>query len=100
MIEPEYFERKRRALGFERMDQLAVVQRWLNERYPPMDAPNPLARAKMIHRGVVRVVAANAALANDLRLRQLELLSDCGLQDQRLVITIGDTAPAPDYSAK
>jgi hypothetical protein len=82
MIDPEYFERKKRELGFERVDQLTAVQAWLDERYPAT------ARAKMLHCGVLRISAANGSVAADIRMRQVELLTACRLVDTRLAITI------------
>jgi hypothetical protein len=68
MLEPGYFERKRKELGLDRADQLADVQHTLDEWYPGQ------ARARQLHQGVLRVVTPNAAVASELRLRQTELL--------------------------
>jgi hypothetical protein len=82
MFEPEYFARKRRELGLDREDKLAVVQSWLDERYPGQ------ARAKKLHQGVLRVVTPNASVASDLRMRQLELLMAVKLEEIRLAVSI------------
>jgi hypothetical protein len=82
MLEPEYFDRKRRELGMDRADSLAQVQEWLNKSYPG------LARAKSLHRGVLRIITPNASVASEIRMRQLELLSQFGDEATRLSITI------------
>ncbi len=79
----EYFERKKKELGFERSDQLAAAQEWLDQRYPG------LARAKQIHQGVLRVVLTSSSAAADLRLRQTEFVKDNQLEGIRLAITVG-----------
>jgi hypothetical protein len=83
MIDPAYFERKRRELGMDRGDALSVVQGWLDQHYPTK------ARAKQLHQGVLRVMTPNASVATDLRMRQMELLEATGQTEVRLVITIG-----------
>lgn len=87
MIEPDYFERKRRELGLDRADDLARVQAVLDRWYPGM------ARARQWHQGVLRLVTPNASVASDLRLRQRELLAACSLEEARLAITIGELPP-------
>ena len=84
MIESDYFAKKRAELGFDRADKLATVQSWLDERYPGA------TRVKMLHQGVLRIVVTNGPVANDLRMRQIELLQAGALADTRLAITIGD----------
>jgi hypothetical protein len=83
VIDADYFERKRRALGMDRMDALGVVQQWLDQHYPTQ------VRAKQLHQGVLRVVTPSASVATDLRMRQMELLQATGQTEARLVITIG-----------
>jgi hypothetical protein len=83
MLEADYFERKRRQLGLDRADTLAVVQTWLDAHYPGQ------ARAKSLHQGVLKLVTSSASVASDLRLRQLELLANTGLADTRLAVRIG-----------
>jgi hypothetical protein len=84
VIDPEYFERMKRELGFERVDQLAAVQEWLDASYPAA------ARAKILHRGVLRIAAVNGSVAADIRMRQVDLLTACQLKDTRLAITISN----------
>ena len=82
MIDKSYFENKRRELGMDREDDLAGVQQLLDEWYPGQ------ARAKRVHQGVLRVVTPNAAVASELRMRQIELLQTTGMTGKRLAITI------------
>ncbi len=82
MIEPDYFARRRQELGFERMDTLTMVQRWLDEHYAAQ------ARAKSFNNNVLRLATANASVASDLRLRQMEILALEGLAEARLAISI------------
>jgi hypothetical protein len=83
MIDPEYFERKRRDLGMDRADTLTEIQRVLDEWYPGR------ARAKQLHQGTLRIVTPNASVASELRMRQLELLRVCKLEQVRLSIQVG-----------
>jgi hypothetical protein len=69
VLEPEYFERKRRELGLDREDILGQIQRTLDEWYPGQ------ARARQLHQGVLRIATPNASVASELRLRQMELLA-------------------------
>ena len=84
MIEPDYFERKRRELGLDRADDLVRIQAVLDEWYPGR------ARARQLHQGVLRLVTPTASVASELRMRQQELLQRCGLADVRLAISIQD----------
>ena len=84
LINPDYFAKKRAELGFDRVDQLAVAQAWLNDRYPAV------TRAKILHQGVLRIIVTNASVASDLRMRQVEFLAAISLPDARLAISIGD----------
>lgn len=86
MIDPEYFERKKRELGFDRVDHLAGAQAILDEWYGPGSA-----RARRLHQNVLRVVTSSAAVAGNLRFRQVELLEKAGLAGTRLAVLIGDT---------
>jgi len=83
MLESDYFARKRQELGLERADDLERVQRALDAWYPG------LARARQLHRGVLRVVTSSASVASELRMRQLELGQVLGMDDVRITITIG-----------
>jgi Dna[CI] antecedent, DciA len=82
MVEPDYFERKRRELGLDRADDLARVQAVLDRWYPGQ------ARARRLHQGVLRVITPSAPLASELRMRQIELLEQCGLAEVRLAVSI------------
>lgn len=82
MIEPEYFARKARELGLNRADDLERVQAVLERWYPGQ------ARARRLHQGVLRVITPSAPLASELRMRQMELMRTCGLEDVRLAISI------------
>jgi hypothetical protein len=83
MLEPDYFEKKRRELGMDREDDLARVQAVLERWYPGQ------ARAKRLHQGVLRVVTASSSVAGELRMRQVELFSELGMDGVRLAISIG-----------
>ncbi len=83
MLEADYFERKRRELGFDRADVLSTVQAWLEARYPGQ------VRARSLHQGVLKLVTPNASVASELRLRQLELLAATQLDGTRLAVRIG-----------
>lgn len=74
MIESSYFERKRGELGLDRADTLARVQRLVDSWYPGK------VRARQWHRGVLRLVTSSAAVASELRMRQLELVELSGLK--------------------
>lgn len=76
------FEQKRRQLGMDRQDTLAQIQATLDAWYPGR------ARAKQLHQGVLRIVTPHAAVAGELRMRQLELLAVHGLETTRLSISI------------
>ncbi len=65
----DYFAKKRAELGMDRANTLAGVQAALDDWYPGQ------TRARQLHRGVLRVITPNAAVANELRMRQVELLS-------------------------
>ncbi len=66
----------------DREDELATVQAVLDRWYPG------LVRAKRLHQGVLRVVTPNASVASAIRMRQLELFSECRLESIRLAISI------------
>jgi hypothetical protein len=85
MIDASYFDRKRRELGMDRADTLAQVQALLDEWYPGQ------ARARRLHRGVLRIVTPNASVAGELRMRQVELLATLGDGGQgvRLAVSVG-----------
>lgn len=83
MLEPDYFAKKRAELGFERVDQLGVVQAWCDKNYPGV------VRVKQLHQGVLRVVTTSSGVAGDLRLRQVELLTAVGLTETRLAVSVG-----------
>lgn len=81
MIDPDYFEAKKAELGMDRQDVLVRVQKQLDSWYPGQ------TRAKSLNNNVLRIVTPNSAVANELRLRQIELLQALEL-DARLAITI------------
>ena len=83
MIEPDYFAHKRAELGFERIDQLAVVQAWCDARYAG------LVRVKRLHQGTLRIVTTSAGVAGELRMRQVELQGVVGDPQVRVAISIG-----------
>lgn len=82
MLDPDYFEQKRKQLGLERYDTLQKVQGWLNEHYPDQ------ARAISLNRNVLRLVTASAPVASDLRFRQVEILALTGGEAERLQVQI------------
>jgi hypothetical protein len=82
MIEPEYFERKRREMGLDRVDVLQGIQVTLDAWYPGQ------ARARQIHQGTLRIVTPSASVASQLRMRQLELLAAHALTETRVAISI------------
>lgn len=82
MIEPDYFAKKRQELGLDRADVLEAVQATLDAWYPGQ------VRARQLHRGSLRVVTPNASVASDLRMRQVELLRQHGLEGTRLAVLI------------
>lgn len=69
MLEPDYFANKRAELGMDRADSLVEIQAVLDSWYPK------LAKAKLLHQGVLRIVTPNASVAGDLRMRQVELIA-------------------------
>jgi len=82
MLEADYFERKRRQLGMERADKLTEIQATLENWYPGQ------TRARKLHQGVLRVTTPSAAVASELRMRQVELLRQHELTGTRLAISI------------
>jgi hypothetical protein len=84
MLEPDYFAKKRAELGFDRVDQLAAVQAWCDTHYPGQ------VRVKQLHQGTLRLVTPSSTVANDLRMRQTELLNAVTFNDPvtRLQISI------------
>ena len=85
MIDPDYFAKKRRELGMDRADVLAEVQGLLDGWYPGR------VRARQLHQGILRIVTPSAAVANELRMRQFELLDAVAWPDgapKRIAITI------------
>lgn len=88
MLEPDdYFADVRRRLGFDRADILAAVQTTLESWYPGQ------ARAKLLHQGTLRIITPSAAVASELRLRQVELLERHQLTGTRLAISIDTLEP-------
>ncbi len=83
MLEPDYFARKRAELGFDRLDELGVVQAWCDEHYPGT------IRVKRLHQGVLQMVTTSASVAGDLRLRQIEIMALLTQPPKRLSISIG-----------
>jgi hypothetical protein len=97
MIDPAYFERKRRELGMDRADFLTEAQAVLERWYPGR------VRVRQFHRGVVRVVTESSSVAGELRLRQLELVA--ALEQlahhepiQRIAIAVGSLKPSYEPS--
>jgi hypothetical protein len=84
MLEPakDYLARRAEELGLDRADDLDRVQQVLDTWYPGQ------ARAKLLHRGVLRVITPSSAVAQDLRLRQIEFLGACNIKQVRLAISI------------
>jgi hypothetical protein len=83
MLEGDYFEKKRKQLGMDRLDTLTAIQLWLDANYPGQ------ARAKQLHLGTLRVITPNASVASDLRMRQVELVQACNLDlSTRVAISI------------
>lgn len=83
MFEGDYFAQKRAELGMERGDELVRIQKILDKWYPGM------LRAKKLHQGVLTLVAFNAPVASEIRMRQVELLELIKLEIKRLQISIG-----------
>ena len=82
MFENDYFAQKRAELGMDRGDELVRIQAILDEWYPEM------LRAKKLHQGVLSLVAFNAPVASEIRMRQVEFLKLVGLEIKRLQISI------------
>lgn len=85
MIDPGYFEKKRRELGMDRADVLADVQALIEKWYPGK------VRVRQLHQGTLRIVTPSAAVANELRMRQFEILEGVVWPDgrpRRLAISI------------
>ena len=86
MFENDYFAQRRAELGMDRGDELMRIQKILDGWYPGM------VRAKKLHRGVLSLVAFNAPVASEMRMRQVEFLGLVGLEIKRLQISIGAKA--------
>ncbi len=82
MFEGDYFAQKRAELGMDRGEELVRIQAILDEWYPQM------LRAKKLHQGVLSLVAFNAPVASEIRMRQVEFLEMVGLEITRLQISI------------
>ena len=82
MFENDYFAQKRAELGMDRGDELVRIQAILDEWYPDM------LRAKKLHQGVLSLIAFNAPVASEIRMRQVEFLGLVGLDIKRLQISI------------
>ena len=83
MLEPDYFERKRKELRLDRGDTLGRVQQWLDARYPGK------VRAKSLNRDILRLVTPSSSLAGELRMTQVAFLQAVELPDVKLAITVG-----------
>jgi hypothetical protein len=85
MLESDYFAKKKKQLGFDRVDHLAVIQVWCDTEYPGQ------VRAKQFHRGVLRLITASAVIAGELRWRQIELMGLSTFDEPvlRIQISIG-----------
>ena len=82
MLENDYFAQRRAELGMDRGEELVRIQKILDDWYPGM------LRAKKYHQGVLSVVAFNAPVASEIRMRQVEFLGLVGLEVRRLQISI------------
>jgi hypothetical protein len=83
VFENDYFAQRRKELGMDRGDELVRIQKILDEWYPGM------LRAKKLHQGVLSLVAFNAPVASEIRMRQVEFLELVNLEIKRLQISIG-----------
>jgi hypothetical protein len=68
-VHDDYFAKKRAELGFERVDQLAIVQAWCDERYPGV------VRVRQLHQGILRIITTSSGVAGELRMKQMEILA-------------------------
>ena len=79
----DYLQRRATELNLERADTLLIVQRLLDQWYPRQ------VRVVSLNDGVLRLVTPSAAVAGELRLRQVELRKAVGESVERLQIHIG-----------
>lgn len=82
MFENDYFVQRRAELGMDRGNELVRIQKILDDWYPGM------LRAKKLHQGVLSLVAFNAPVASEIRMRQVEFLGLVRLDISRLQISI------------
>ena len=73
---------RRAELGMDRGNELVRIQKILDDWYPGM------LRAKKLHQGVLSLVAFNAPVASEIRMRQVEFLGLVRLDISRLQISI------------
>lgn len=66
----DYLQQKAQQLRLSRGDDLAKIQKLLDAIYPTQ------TRALSINGTLLKIVTPNASVASELRLRQLQLLSD------------------------
>ncbi len=82
MFEGDYFAQRRAELGMDRGEEWVRIQAILDKWYPNM------LRAKKLHQGVLSLVAFNAPVASEMRMRQVEFLAEVGVEIKRLQISI------------
>lgn len=68
----DYLQKKAAELDLGRGQQLTVIQEYLDGLYPGQ------CRAVSLNEGVLKITTPSASVANELRLRQVELLSAMG----------------------
>ncbi|HSH31075.1 MAG TPA: DciA family protein [Candidatus Saccharimonadales bacterium] len=70
----DYLKKRAAALGLVRGDALVAAQSLLDALYPAQ------TRAISLNEGALKVITANASVAQDLRLRQVELITKLNQQ--------------------
>ncbi len=69
MLDADYFKKKVQQLDLGRAETLTKIQTELDKMYPDQ------ARAISLNGGILKIITPNASVAQDLRLRQVELLA-------------------------
>ena len=64
----DHLKRRAAELGLDRANQLAEIQKYLDERFGGQ------CRAASLNDGVLKITTQNASLASELRLRQIKLV--------------------------
>ena len=77
----DYFSEIHKKLGLHRASDLTKIQTILDDWYPLK------ARAKRLHEGKLYIITESSSVANDLRLRQIELLDVIHIPVEQLIIT-------------